>query len=83
MHLDDVVLRRTDLSGHAHPGRDALRFTAQQMGELLDWSAQRMTEEISNTERVLAEHHAIDRTRDRARVAAPPHVGSMLAAVSA
>jgi len=83
MHLDDVVLRRTDLSGHAHPGRDALGVAAAHMGALLNWTTQRVAEEIENTERMLAEHHATHRERAPSRAPSPPRVGSMLAAVSA
>lgn len=67
LHLDDVVLRRTDMSGHAHPGREALRFTAERMGILLRWSQQRIAEEIAMTQGILARHHARDRELERGR----------------
>jgi glycerol-3-phosphate dehydrogenase len=60
VHLADVVLRRTDMSGHRHPGRDALSFTAQVMAQLLAWSPQRVSQEIERVETVLAEHQAPD-----------------------
>ncbi len=73
--LDDVVLRRTDMSCHAHPGREALRFTAQRMAALLGWSQQRTAEEIAITQGILARHHARDRSRHQA--------GAMLAQLRA
>jgi glycerol-3-phosphate dehydrogenase len=78
-HLDDVVLRRTDMSGHGHPGQPALRFTADRMGSLLAWSPQRTAEEISVAQESLARHHAHDSTpaRDRAEI------GSMFAKLRA
>jgi glycerol-3-phosphate dehydrogenase len=82
VRLADVVLRRTDMSGHEHPGREALRFTADRMARLLGWSHQRMLEEITDTEAVLARHHAVER-RDPARAAGSTAVGAMLAKLSA
>jgi glycerol-3-phosphate dehydrogenase len=82
VHLSDIVLRRTDMSGHEHPGRAALEFTAECMARYLGWSAQRISDEISDTEAALARHHAVDRTgaADRVQNAS---VGSMLAKLSA
>jgi glycerol-3-phosphate dehydrogenase len=82
LHLEDVVLRRTDLGGHAHPGIDALRFAAEQMGTLLQWSKQRIADEIATVERLLTEHHAHDPS-GKLRTRSPAGVGSMLAAASA
>jgi glycerol-3-phosphate dehydrogenase len=82
VHLDDVVLRRTDMSCHAHPGREALRFTAERMARLLGWTPQRIDEEIAMTQGILARHHARDRglgRDDRALQA----VGSMFAKLRA
>lgn len=77
VRLSDVVLRRTDLSGDAHPGAAALRFAAQQMAALLGWSAARMNAEIAEVESILTVHHARKpATRGDSRVAT---VGSMLA----
>lgn len=77
VHLDDIVLRRTDMSCHAHPGREALRFAAQRMGSRLGWSAQRVAEEIAITQGILARHHARERELDRV------DVGSTLAKLRA
>jgi glycerol-3-phosphate dehydrogenase len=78
-HLDDVVLRRTDMSGHAHPGWDALRFTADRMAQKLEWTSQRKAEEIAATQGILARHHARDGSRERDR----PELGSMFAKLRA
>jgi glycerol-3-phosphate dehydrogenase len=79
MHLDDVVLRRTDMSCHAHPGREALVFTALRMAPLLGWSAQRTADEIATTQGILARHHARDRGLDSDQ----RQVGSMFAKLRA
>lgn len=79
LHLDDVVLRRTDMSCHAHPGREALQFTAQRMGSQLGWSAQRIAEEVATTQGILARHHARDRSFDHGKT----EVGSMFAKLRA
>lgn len=91
VHLDDVVMRRTDLAAGSHPGRAALHATAAEMGRLLSWSAERLHQEIATTERVLQRHSArdssstaaSDRTAPRATVgdasAASPNHGAMLA----
>jgi glycerol-3-phosphate dehydrogenase len=60
VHLDDVVLRRTDISADRHPGRAALDITAAAMGELLGWSPRRVREEIERTDMTLAKHLARD-----------------------
>jgi len=76
VHLDDVVLRRTDLSGHDHPGIAALEFAAKHMAALLKWSPQRMAEELAATQASLAQHHAKDRS---ASGDTDERLGSMLA----
>jgi glycerol-3-phosphate dehydrogenase len=58
VHLEDVVLRRTDLGSGSHPGTPALLQTAQHMQQLLGWSPQRLHEELSLTEVVLTRHLA-------------------------
>ncbi|MGH8175750.1 MAG: glycerol-3-phosphate dehydrogenase/oxidase [Steroidobacter sp.] len=58
MHLEDVVMRRTDLAAGAHPGRPALEEAATLMGERLAWSTRRIRDEIVATERTLARHLA-------------------------
>jgi glycerol-3-phosphate dehydrogenase len=88
VHLADVVMRRTDMSGDAHPGHEALRFTAQVMAQLLAWSPQRIGQELEHVERVLADHHARDRCPQRTRsteaaTGSKPEAGSKLAKLSA
>jgi glycerol-3-phosphate dehydrogenase len=83
VHLEDVVLRRTDLSGHEHPGYAALHFAAERMGALLQWSPQRILDEIAMTQRALAEHHAVERTQANSSAIPEGRIGSMLAAASA
>ncbi|HEY0939937.1 MAG TPA: FAD-dependent oxidoreductase [Steroidobacter sp.] len=70
VHLDDVVMRRTDLAAGSHPGRAALLATAAEMGRLLSWSAERLHQEIATTERTLQRHLA----RDSSSTAAPDHM---------
>ncbi|MBM0108001.1 FAD-dependent oxidoreductase [Steroidobacter sp. S1-65] len=60
VHLDDVIMRRTDLAAGAHPGRAALLATAAEMGRLLSWSAERLHREIATTEHTLQRHLARD-----------------------
>ncbi|GFE83943.1 FAD-dependent oxidoreductase [Steroidobacter agaridevorans] len=91
VHLDDVVMRRTDLAAGSHPGRAALLATAAEMGRLLSWSAERLHREIATTEHTLQRHSAhdsssraaSDRTAPRATAgdasAAAPNHGAMLA----
>lgn len=91
VHLDDVVMRRTDLAAGSHPGRAALLATAAEMGRLLSWSAERLHQEIATTEHTLQRHSArdsssraaSDRTAPRATAgdasAASPDRGAMLA----
>lgn len=91
VHLDDVVMRRTDLAAGSHPGRAALLATAAEMGRLLSWSAERLHQEIATTEHILQRHSAhdssskaaSDRTAPRASAdgasAASPSHGAMLA----
>jgi glycerol-3-phosphate dehydrogenase len=58
VHLEDVVLRRTDLGSGSHPGSLALLQTAQRMQQLFGWTEQRLHEELSVTEGVLTRHLA-------------------------
>jgi glycerol-3-phosphate dehydrogenase len=58
VHLEDVVLRRSDLGSGSHPGLAALDETAQRMQALLGWSSQRRTEEVAATHRTLLRHRA-------------------------
>ena len=91
VHLDDVVMRRTDLAAGSHPGRAALLASAAEMGRLLSWSAERLHQEIATTEHTLQRHSAhdssstaaSDRSAPRATAgdasAASPNHGAMLA----
>lgn len=93
VHLDDVVMRRTDLAAGSHPGRAALLASAAEMGRLLSWSAERLHQEIATTEHTLQRHLAHDSSSSvasehtalqashhdaSATVSSPSH-GSMLA----
>ncbi|HEY0681396.1 MAG TPA: FAD-dependent oxidoreductase [Steroidobacter sp.] len=91
VHLDDVVMRRTDLAAGSHPGRAALLATAAEMGRLLSWSAERLHQEIATTEHTLQRHLARDSSSkaesihtelhatDGASATASPSHGAMLA----
>jgi glycerol-3-phosphate dehydrogenase len=58
LHLEDVILRRTNLGSGSHPGTAAIGRAAERMGTLLGWSETRLNEEIEGTERVLRRHRA-------------------------
>jgi glycerol-3-phosphate dehydrogenase len=58
-HLDDVVLRRTELGAGGHPGTDVLRRVAELMGSALKWSQQRREDEIGRTETLLRQSVAV------------------------
>ena len=58
VHLQDVVLRRTNLGSGSHPGADAIVQTAQLMAQLAAWSDARRLAEIADTEGVLRQHRA-------------------------
>lgn len=64
VHLDDVVMRRTDLAAGSHPGRAALLATAAEMGRQLSWSAERLHQELAAVERNLRRHLARDPNPD-------------------
>jgi glycerol-3-phosphate dehydrogenase len=59
VHLEDVVLRRTNLGSGAHPGRLALEQAAHKLQQLLGWSEQRREQELNATELTLRHHHAV------------------------
>jgi glycerol-3-phosphate dehydrogenase len=82
VHLEDVVMRRTDLAAGAHPGRAVLQHCATVVGERLAWSSQRMNSEVAATEHTLQRHLARE-ARASARVdslasssAAPGAIGA-------
>lgn len=58
VHLEDVVLRRTDMAVGHHPGSAALKVAAAEMARLSGWSPQRALEEIERTEQALSWHLA-------------------------
>ena len=58
MKLEDVVMRRTELAAGSHPGRRAIEAAAREMAQHLQWSDNRVREELSATERTLARHLA-------------------------
>jgi glycerol-3-phosphate dehydrogenase len=66
VHLDDVIMRRTDLAAGSHPGRAALLATAAEMGRQLAWSAERLHQELAAVERNLRRHLARDPNPDAA-----------------
>jgi glycerol-3-phosphate dehydrogenase len=58
VHLEDVILRRTNLGSGSHPGRLAIAEAAQRMQALLGWTDARRGEEIVLTEGALTHHRA-------------------------
>ena len=58
VHLQDVVLRRTDMGSGAHPGQLAIEQAALGMQSLLGWSDERRHIEITDTEGALRHHRA-------------------------
>jgi glycerol-3-phosphate dehydrogenase len=76
-HLDDVLTRRTRISIETFDrGVQAARRTAQLMGEVLGWDADRVAAEVDHyLRRVEAERQsqrmATDQEADEARVSAP------------
>lgn len=62
LHLEDVVLRRTNLGSGSHPGQGAIVDAATRMQELLAWPDARRMAEIASTNQALDHHHASERT---------------------
>ena len=58
VHLDDVVLRRTNLGSGSHPGEQALSAAAQGMQSLLGWTNKQRDEQVAQTSKVLRRHRA-------------------------
>ena len=58
VHLQDVILRRTDMGSGAHPGRLAVDQAAAAMQSLMAWSDERRHAEIADTEQALRHHRA-------------------------
>jgi glycerol-3-phosphate dehydrogenase len=65
VHLEDVILRRTNLGSGSHPGHAAIADTAGRMQELLAWTDTRRISEIESTNRALEHHHASERNLSR------------------
>jgi len=61
VHLEDVVLRRTNLGSGSHPGQSAIAAAARRMQQLLSWSDGRRLAEIAATNQALEHHHAGER----------------------
>jgi glycerol-3-phosphate dehydrogenase len=58
-HLQDVVLRRTELAAGGHPGAEALSRCAELMGSVLGWSPARREAEIGRTGAILRQSVAV------------------------
>src|SRR5450755_3196100 len=58
VHLEDVILRRTDMGSGAHPGRTAVEQAASGMQSLMGWSDERRRAEMADTEQSLRHHRA-------------------------
>lgn len=58
IHLQDVILRRTNMGSGAHPGQTAVAQAAQGMQSLLGWTDERRGNEIADTESALRHHRA-------------------------
>ncbi|HEY3851339.1 MAG TPA: FAD-dependent oxidoreductase [Steroidobacteraceae bacterium] len=58
VHLQDVILRRTNLGSGAHPGEAALARAARGMQLEAGWTDERREAEIADTESVLRHHRA-------------------------
>jgi glycerol-3-phosphate dehydrogenase len=58
VHLQDVILRRTDMGSGAHPGQPAIEQAALGMQSLLGWTDERRRIEIADTEGALRHHRA-------------------------
>jgi glycerol-3-phosphate dehydrogenase len=58
IHLDDVVLRRTNLGSGSHPGEPALISAAQAMQTLLGWTNLQRDEQVAAASTALRGHRA-------------------------
>jgi glycerol-3-phosphate dehydrogenase len=58
VHLQDVILRRTDMGSGAHPGRLAVEQAAAGMQSVMGWSDERRRAEMADTEQSLKHHRA-------------------------
>ncbi len=85
MHVEDVILRRTNLGSGSHPGSAAIEAAALAMQPLLGWTEDARRAEVAATEAVLEHHsggsaehensgdgrHGVHRLEARARCASP------------
>ncbi len=55
--LGDVVFRRTELGSAGNPGADYLRFSAQVMGRQLNWSRNRIDQELTEVQSVFTQYN--------------------------
>ncbi len=58
MHVEDVILRRTNLGSGSHPGSAAIEAAALAMQPLLGWTEDERRAEVAATEAVLEQHLA-------------------------
>jgi glycerol-3-phosphate dehydrogenase len=58
MHLEDVIVRRTNLGSGSHPGSPAIEAAASLMQPLLGWTEAERRAEIAATEAVMRHHLA-------------------------
>jgi glycerol-3-phosphate dehydrogenase len=58
VHLEDVILRRTNLGSGSHPGEEAIAGVAQGMQDLLGWTDAQRRGQIDATSSVLRLHRA-------------------------
>jgi glycerol-3-phosphate dehydrogenase len=58
IHLDDVVLRRTNMGSGSHPGEPAVAAVAERMQDLLGWTEAQRREQTAATMGVLQHHRA-------------------------
>ena len=56
LHLEDVVLRRTDLGTAGNPGRDALEICARLMARELGWDEPHVSDELAKTRECFGRH---------------------------
>ena len=60
VHLDDLLLRRSNLAMLGHVTRPALDELAQILAESLEWDVDRRKSEVSRTLEILADKHGIE-----------------------
>ena len=58
MHLEDVIVRRTNLGSGSHPGSAVIEAAASLMQPLRGWTEAERRAEVASTEAVLRHHLA-------------------------